>query len=100
MLPLRRRLATVLVATTAPLAGACSGSTDPGAAPATLTELPRSLSVAEQKVRDAANGFTFALFRQLSDAQRGGNLFASPLSASMALGMTMNGAAGATFDQL
>jgi serine protease inhibitor len=98
MFALSRRLTTTLLA--ALIAGGCSGSTDPAAAPATLTKLPRSLSVAEQKVLDAANGFTFALFRQLSEAQRGKNVFVSPLSASMALGMTMNGAAGQTFDQM
>jgi serine protease inhibitor len=82
------------------LVGACAGSTDPGSPEAVLTQLPRSLSVAEQKVLGASNEFTFALFRRLSDAQRGANVFVSPLSASMALGMTMNGAAGTTFDEM
>jgi serine protease inhibitor len=82
------------------LTAACSGATDPGAASSPLTELPRSLSASEQKVLGAANEFTFTLFRQLNGAQRGTNVFVSPLSASMALGMTMNGAAGTTFDQM
>src|SRR5687767_5444556 len=79
---------------------ACSGSTTPGGPPATLTALPRPLSAAEERVLGAANQFTFALFRRLTEAQRGSNVFVSPLSASMALGMTMNGAAGSTFDQM
>jgi serine protease inhibitor len=82
------------------LTAACSGATDPGAATSPLTELPRSLSASEQKVLGAANEFTFTLFRQLNGAQRGTNVFVSPLSASMALGMTLNGAAGTTFDQM
>jgi serpin B len=51
-------------------------------------------------VLGAANEFTFTLFRQLSGAQRGANVFVSPLSASMALGMTMNGAAGTTLEEM
>jgi serine protease inhibitor len=96
-----RSLTAALAAAGAALAAAaCSHSIDPGAAPTTLTELPRSLTGAEQRVLGAANDFTFALFHQLTDAQRGKNVFVSPLSVSMALGMTMNGAAGTTFDQM
>jgi serpin B len=93
----RTRIATL---TGALLSAACSGSTDPSDPPARLAELPRSLSVAEQKVLGAANDFTFTLFHRLNEAQPGANVFVSPLSASMALGMTMNGAAGTTFDEM
>lgn len=80
---------------------ACAPATQPPREqPAPLTELPRALSAGEAKIRDASNTFTFSLFRRLTDAQRGANVFVSPLSASMALGMTMNGAAGTTFDQM
>ena len=85
------------------LAAACGGaSTEPGQGtqPTTLGALPRSLSVGEQKVIGAANDFSFALFKQLSAAQKDSNVFTSPLSASMALGMTMNGAATTTYDQM
>jgi serpin B len=81
-------------------AAGCSGMTPPGGPPALITALPRSLSVAEERVRGAANQFTFSLFRRMSDAQRGANVFVSPLSASMALGMTMNGAAGSTVEEM
>jgi serine protease inhibitor len=90
------RTPLILAAVTA----ACSGAADPGAATSPLTELPRPLSAPEQTVLGAANDFTFALFRQLNESQRDSNVFVSPLSASMALGMTMNGAAGTTFDQM
>src|SRR5438067_4653645 len=81
--------------------GACGqGSTEPGGPPAELQSLPRPLSASEQQLIDAGNDFAFSLFRQLGDATPGANIFVSPLSASLALGMTMNGAAGSTFDAM
>ena len=84
------------------LAAACASSTepspnDPGAA---LDSLPRALTAGEQRVIGAANAFSFALFRQLSATRPDSNVFASPLSASMALGMAMNGASGTTYDEM
>ncbi|MEO6525083.1 MAG: serpin family protein [Gemmatimonadaceae bacterium] len=90
-------------------AAACSGgATDPGnqggdqpdKPGARLEVLPRPLTAGESKVVTAANDFSFALFRRLSAAQKDSNVFTSPLSASMALGMAMNGAAGTTYDQM
>jgi serine protease inhibitor len=83
------------------LAAACSGATEPDSAPsAPLTTLPRALTAGEQRVMGAANDFSFALFRRLGSAQQDDNVFTSPLSASMALGMAMNGAAGTTHDEM
>jgi serine protease inhibitor len=48
----------------------------------------------------ASNGFAFALLREANASGPGDNVFISPLSASMALGMTMNGAAGTTLDEM
>ena len=91
-----RRAAVVLVLGAV---SACSdGTTEP--TPGTLTHLPRDLSAGEQQVLRAGNEFSLALFRQLAKAQPGKNVFVSPLSASMALGMTMNGAHGATLDAM
>jgi serpin B len=82
-------------------AAACAGSPlAPAGQPAPLQALPRSLTVAEVKVRDAANAFSFALWGKLNTAQANANVFVSPLSASFALGMTMNGAASQTYDQM
>ncbi|HYD53146.1 MAG TPA: serpin family protein [Gemmatimonadaceae bacterium] len=75
----------------------CSSTTEPGR-PAERTALPRPLTSAERAVIDAGNDFSWALLRQLSAEQRGTTVVVSPLSASMALGMTLNGAAGPTFD--
>ena len=63
-----------------------------------ITELPRALSAAEVEIIGAGNRFAFDLLAQANRA--GDNLFLSPLSASMALGMTINGAAGETWNQM
>ena len=97
-----RILSRLLIPTAVALVAACTSSTGPGTdepAP-TLDALPRALTTGEQRVIGAANDFSFALFRRLSAAQRNDNVFTSPLSASMALGMAMNGAAGTTYDEM
>jgi serine protease inhibitor len=73
-------------------------STEP--APEPLTELPRALSQSERVIIDAGNRFAVDLLRQVHTAAPDSTVFLSPLSASMALGMTMNGAAGETLDQM
>ncbi|MDE2972351.1 MAG: serpin family protein [Acidobacteriota bacterium] len=70
----------------------------PPADPAPAPELPRALTAAEIEVIDAGNRFAFDLLREAS--RPGDNLFLSPLSASVALGMTMNGAGGETWNQM
>ena len=77
---------------------ACKDASGPAPAPEAITSLPRQLTPAEQKLIVSSNNFAFDLFRQINSAQRDSNVFVSPLSASMALGMTSNGAAGATYD--
>ena len=67
-------------------------------APAVIDQLPRALSAAEQDVIAAGNDFAFDLLRDVSPSFEGRNVFISPLSASMALGMTLNGARSTTFD--
>ena len=97
----KHRIAALAVAG---FTAACGGSsTEPGTGgttPAAIDALPRALSTGEQKIVSSANDFSFSLFRQLSAAQKDSNVFTSPLSASMALGMTMNGAAGPTLTQM
>jgi serpin B len=81
---------------------ACSGATEPrpGEPSPVLEALPRALSAGEQKIIAANNDFSFSLFRRLGAAEADSNVFVSPLSASMALGMAMNGASGTTFDEM
>ena len=99
-----RRIAVLLT-----LSGvvACGGSTSDPAAPggdgnkeAARTALPRALTNAERDVLSAANAFSFGLWKTINQAQRDSNVFVSPLSASFALGLTMNGAAGQTYDEM
>jgi serine protease inhibitor len=78
---------------------ACNDASGPSAAKR-ITALPRALSSGEQAVITASNTFGFALLRELDRTRADSNIFMSPLSASMALGMTMNGAAGKTFDEM
>jgi len=84
----------------AALVVACKDPSGPEARTPRITELPRALSAGEQRVISASNAFGFGLLRELDRTHAGKNIFMSPLSASMALGMTMNGAAGQTYDQM
>jgi serine protease inhibitor len=65
-----------------------------------LPGLPRALTSAELRVIDASNTFAFDLLRELVVATDSPNVFISPLSASMAFGMAMNGAQEATWTQM
>ena len=78
---------------------ACSEATVPSPL-APLTALPRALTESENKIIAGSNDFAFDLFRTGNLAQHKANVFISPLSASMSLGMTANGANGATYDEM
>jgi serpin B len=65
-----------------------------------IDALPRALSASEQRLITAGNAFAVGLLRQVHLALPDSTVFLSPLSASMALGMTMNGTAGTTLDQM
>src|SRR5690606_16789294 len=94
--PSARSLAAVAAAAAAAAMLAC-GERGPGPV-GPMTELPRELSVVEREIVDGANAFGFDLFRLVHGAESAPNVFLSPLSASLALGMTLNGAAGETWD--
>lgn len=85
-----------LVAAGAALATAgCGSNLEP------ITDLPRDLRVAERALIAADNSFSFKLFHEIdAQADPSENLFVSPLSVAMALGMTQNGAAGTTLDAM
>jgi len=65
-----------------------------------ITRLPRKLSVAEQELVARSNAFGLTLLREVVAADDRPNVILSPLSASMALGMTLNGARDETFDAM
>jgi len=56
----------------------------------------RELSSSERELIEADNSFGLKLFKEINSRETDSNVFISPLSISMALGMTYNGAAGST----
>lgn len=92
------KLLSAMTLATTLLAAACSNSTTAPNKP--ITALPRDLTAGEARVIAASNDFAFDLFRTGNLSQHKANVFMSPLSASMALGMTANGANGTTYDQM
>ncbi len=62
--------------------------------------LPRDLTASEQKIINSSGSFSYRIFRETAAAEEKENLFISPLSISMALGMTVNGADGETRDAM
>lgn len=59
-----------------------------------------NLSAQEQAVATSANRFSLKLFRAVSEAEPEKNVFLSPFSVSMALGMSLNGARDSTRAQM
>lgn len=101
--PARRlRLRTVALCVCTFTVTACSDAgTGPSTrAPELLTALPRALTVAEIEVVQSNNDFALRMLGTLAKDEPDSNLVISPLSISMALGMTMNGAVGETFDAM
>ena len=85
----------LLLLATAGCAGPVTGSPDRADE---ITRLPRALSAAEVEIITANNRFAFDLLMHANRPHD--NLLISPLSASMALGMTMNGASEDTLSQM
>ena len=60
----------------------------------------RALTIDEQQIVESGNEFGFNLFREVVGQEGDKNIFISPLSVSMALGMTLNGADGDTYEAM
>jgi len=78
---------------------ACSLGTEPGP-PEPITSLPRDLSPLEKDVVSATGTFGVGLLSRVSRADPDSDIFLSPLSAHVALGMALDGADGSTFDAM
>lgn len=63
-------------------------------------ELPRELTASEEKIIKADLQFSYELFKKVASKSAEENFVISPLSVSMALSMTMNGAKGETFEAM
>lgn len=82
------------------IAAACASPADPQEV-TTIESLPRALTSTEAGLIEAGVEFAFDFLREVVREEDGeANVFVSPLSASMALGMTLAGAEGATFDAM
>lgn len=95
---MRALIRAMLPLAAALLAGGCreAAVTGPG-----TTRLPRALTGGEQQLVAASNAFAFKLYGAMAAGEAPDtNIFISPLSVGMALGMTVNGAAGATRDSM
>ncbi|MGO4546102.1 serpin family protein [Paenibacillus sp. 2TAB23] len=57
-------------------------------------------SQADNRVVTAVNAFGLSVLKQVYDADKGENVTVSPISLTQALAMAINGASGATFDQM
>jgi serine protease inhibitor len=91
---MRRPFRWWLAAAGITLAASC---TDRGPITSPITRLPRDLTASESHLIATDNGLAFRLLRAIAErASRDANLFISPLSVAMALGMTYNGSAGTT----
>jgi len=73
----------------------CQGPTGPY-----YSVLPRELSLEEIQLAQSSDRFGLKLFREVVHQEGDKNISISPLSVSMALGMTANGAAGSTLDSM
>ncbi len=88
-------LAAALLFTLTACDGGPTGPADP------ITDLPRELTAGEVAVRDAGNDFAFRLLGEVvAREEADANVALSPLSASFALGMALNGARDETFDAM
>ena len=63
-------------------------------------EFPRDLTASEKMLIKADQAFSYELFRNTVAWDDEENIMISPLSVSMALSMTLNGAKGETFDEM
>ncbi|UCH11384.1 MAG: serpin family protein [Fidelibacterota bacterium] len=75
----------------------CSGPSEPNSISSVL---PRDLTPTEAQLVESTDKFGLKFFQEIVEQQKDENIFISPLSVSMALGMTANGAAGTTLEAM
>jgi len=92
---MQKLLIFLIVATICIMSINCSdSSTNPNA------DIVRNLTTAEVKLTESDNKFGLKLFGKIVETEQDKNIFISPLSVSMALGMTYNGADSTTLEAM
>ena len=71
-----------------------------GSSACSTEKITQNLSPGEQLLVESGNKFGFKLFKKIVGEEKNKNVFISPLSISMALGMVYNGADGTTKDAI
>lgn len=66
----------------------------------TEKRINENLNILDKRAVEGGNSFSLQLFKKINEAQPSDNIFISPLSVSIALGMTLNGAGGGTFEAM
>ena len=100
MMPYGRRLAAAAGLPVVVLLAACGSPADPDPE-VTIEALPRALTAGEEQLIAAGETFAFDFLRELAGTgEASQNLFVSPLSASMALGMALAGAEADTYEAM
>ncbi len=66
----------------------------------TENEPPRRLNEFETALVNSVNGISFRILNGINKSELNQNVFISPLSIAYALGMTLNGAGGNTYDSI
>jgi serine protease inhibitor len=82
------------------LLGSGCGGESPAGPGSEIPGLPRALSPEESFLIEAGNDFAFRFLQEVHRGDPASNLFLAPLSASIALGMTLNGASGNTYQEM
>ena len=78
--------------------GCSHQTTEPPSSPG--QPIVRDLTVLEKSVVSSDNSFGLKLFSHINVVEQNKNVFISPFSVSMALGMALNGADGSTLDSM
>ncbi len=88
-----RPIAAIIIMLGILACGSCSGPSEP------ISNI-REMTPLERELLATSDAFGLQLFREVVRQSSDPNVFISPLSVSIALGMTANGAAGATLEAM